>query len=336
VHDALLPLLACPACGSRLALRRPRRAGGHVMSGRLACAGCGGVYAVEAGVPRLNVAMETLRDVAGSFSYEWRAQAEGAFEPDRVFGRTQDQHWLDFLRFMGLKKSDVQGAAVLDAGCGPAALTSAIGAAGAAIVVGIDMSDAVDAAFARCRDLDNVDIVQGNILSPPLRPAGFDYVWSMGVIHHTPDPRAALARLAGLVKPGGTLFVWVYSTRPNPFRLGKAIFARLGLDRLPAPALHAAAKALAWASLAGLESYRRLRPAAGRVGALKPRTAGELELTWFDALAPLHASQHGEAEVRGWFDGAGFVDVVAYEDPNVAVRGRAPRARSAVPGLLSK
>ena len=333
MHPSLLRSLACPECGSS-----------QVLGGRLSCRGCGKVYRVDRGVPRLTAAGGRLEGVAASFSYEWRAQSEGAFEPGRVFGRTPEEEWLDFLRFMGLRAEDLVGATVLDAGCGPAGLTAAIGAAGAATVVGVDLSEGVDAAFERCRHLGNVDIVQANILALPFKPASFDYVWSLGAIHHTPDPRAAHAALASRVKPGGTLFVWVYSKRPNLFRAGRTVFDRLNLRGMRAPELHRAAGALAALTLVGIQAYRRLRSPRwlqprGEWGrrALKPRTRGELELTWFDALAPEYASRHTEAEVEGWFGEAAFVEVVAYDDPNVAVRGRAPGAApSASAGLLTR
>jgi hypothetical protein len=75
----------------------------------------------------------------------------------------------------------------------------------------------------------------------------------------------------------------------------------------------------------GTFRFLRRRP-PGHWGAamIKRRTHGELELTWFDALAPAYASQHTVEEVAGWFRDCGFSDVFAFDDPNVAVVGRAP------------
>ena len=46
---------------------------------------------------------------------------------------------------------------------------------------------------------------------PGLKPGAFDVVYSSGVLHHTPDPRASFARLAQLARPGGTIVLGVYN-----------------------------------------------------------------------------------------------------------------------------
>jgi len=55
--------------------------------------------------------------------------------------------------------------------------------------------------------------VQGDNLRLPFRSGCADLVISNGVIHHTPDPRAAFGELARVLRPGGTLVVSVYDRR---------------------------------------------------------------------------------------------------------------------------
>jgi SAM-dependent methyltransferase len=55
--------------------------------------------------------------------------------------------------------------------------------------------------------------VQGDILDLPFRPESFDFVSSDQVIHHTPDPSRAFAELAGLLRPGGHIAVYVYRVK---------------------------------------------------------------------------------------------------------------------------
>src|SRR3954453_1680912 len=81
---------------------------------------------------------------------------------------------------------------------------------GPGAAVGIGLSLAVEAARELTADRASVAIVRGDLLRPPFAPGSFDHIYSIGVLDHTPDPRAALIRLAALLKPGGRIAVWVY------------------------------------------------------------------------------------------------------------------------------
>ena len=48
--------------------------------------------------------------------------------------------------------------------------------------------------------LARILFVQGSVFSMPFRPASFDYVYSLGVLHHTGDTRAAIRAAAGLLR----------------------------------------------------------------------------------------------------------------------------------------
>jgi SAM-dependent methyltransferase len=54
-------------------------------------------------------------------------------------------------------------------------------------------------------------IVQASAFAPPFRPETFDYVFSLGVLHHTGDTLAAIRNACSLVKAGGEINVWVYA-----------------------------------------------------------------------------------------------------------------------------
>ncbi len=84
------------------------------------------------------------------------------------------------------------------------------GESSAKLIVGVDLSRAVDAAHELTRELPHVSVIQGDLLRLPFLPATFDHIYSLGVIDHTPDPRAAFLSLARLLKPGGRIAIWVY------------------------------------------------------------------------------------------------------------------------------
>ena len=303
----------------------------EILEGTLTCSRCGDLYPVERGVPRLNRSMESLKRVAQTFGYEWKAHHAGELEDDTLFGRTLDEDWGYFLQATKVTESELVGKVVLDAGCGSGRLTRQIAEHGAGVVIGVDINEAVDNAFAFCRDLPNVHIVQANLFALPFGPAAFDLVWSQGVIHHTPDAAGAHRALARHVKPGGVLYVWVYAKRFNPFRFTKDVLDAFRVTRLPEPHLLRLSKAFARASLGLLWVYQcahrvpGLRPKSiwGQ-RKVRPRTVRELELTWFDALSPEYDSRHSEREVIDWFRQLGFRDIHALDEPKVGVRGVAP------------
>jgi SAM-dependent methyltransferase len=327
MREILLDYIACPECTGDLDLKVERSEGDEVMEGVLTCASCAAQYPVLGGVPRMNTAMSDLENVARTFGYEWRSFHEGEFEDDTVFGRTPEEDWSYFLEGLGVEERELEGKAVLDAGCGSGRLTRQIGAHGAGIVIGVDMNDAVEHVYRSTREDGNVHIVQGNIMRLPFKRHVFDLVWSNGVIHHTPDAAACHAELSKVVKPGGTLYVWVYAKRFSPFKLAKDAADVIRISRLPEPVLLGLCRVLAYPTLALMTLYRWavhvpfVRRSPRIEWTSRRRTLQELRLTWFDTLSPQYDTTHSEPEVVGWFRSAGFDEIAAIEEPKVGVRG---------------
>jgi SAM-dependent methyltransferase len=70
----------------------------------------------------------------------------------------------------------------------------------------MDLSDAVETAYANLGKMPNVHVVQGDIYHPPFaRPEGggpFDFIYSIGVLHHLPDPEAGFHSWRGFGRKG--------------------------------------------------------------------------------------------------------------------------------------
>lgn len=68
---------------------------------------------------------------------------------------------------------------------------------------------------------DNTDLQVASVERLPLPDAGLDFAYSLGVLHHVPDTRAALAEVARVLRPGAPLLVYLYyrfDNRPPWFR----------------------------------------------------------------------------------------------------------------------
>jgi SAM-dependent methyltransferase len=59
-------------------------------------------------------------------------------------------------------------------------------------------------------------------------------VYSSGVVHHTPNPRASFARLVQLARPGGTIVLGVYNAFARiPLRLRRVVARLSGFRVIP-------------------------------------------------------------------------------------------------------
>lgn len=107
---------------------------------------------------------------------------------------------------------------ILDAGCGTGESTSYLAFLNPeANVVAIDLSAGALAVAKERLDRSvpdahsRVQFVHKSIFDVEDIPGEFDYINSVGVIHHTPDPDRALRALAGKLAPGGIAHIFVYA-----------------------------------------------------------------------------------------------------------------------------
>lgn len=208
MKERLLELLSCAECGGTFALRDVTAFDGReIMSADLACGSCGKTFPVIRGVPRFAALSGVSADksaTAENFGWQWQhfTQEEELYEQQLV-------GWLT-----PVKPDFFAGKLVLEGGCGKGRHTLLAAKWGATEVVGVDLSAAVETAFAATRILENVHIIQADLYQLPLASA-FDYAFSVGVLHHLPDPEAGFRSLADKVKPGGHVSAWIYGAENN-------------------------------------------------------------------------------------------------------------------------
>ena len=252
------------------------------------CKGCGASYAVERGVPRL--AGETY---VASFGRQWNRYDVARDEEDEA----------TFAVKTGIAPRDLGGLLVLDAGCGGGRYARLAGRSGAR-VVGVDLSAAVDKAAALCAGLPDVTIVQADLLDLPLAEGIFDVAFSIGVMHHSPDPRRAFAQVAARVRPGGRLAVWLYRRNTWPQEWLNATL-RAVTTRLPARVLEAGCVGLG--VVGGLPV---LKQTLNKVANFSNHPDWTLRVCDnVDWYSPRYQSHHTVAELETWFRAEGFDDL---------------------------
>jgi SAM-dependent methyltransferase len=240
------------------------------------------------------------------------------------------------------------GKRVLDAGCGSGRWSYALARMGAHVTA-VDLTDSgVRAARAALQGYPGCTVYQASIFALPFPPGSFDFVFSWGVLHHTPDTHAAFERLAPLVKPGGVLFVMVYERVARRYRMLTDAVRAL-MRRLPDGWRYRACELLV---IRDPRWYRLVSPwlkVCDGSAARTPLEQSTLVFDTFDAYSPKYNHVHTQGDVRGWFRAAGFAGVtlthpIKHTAPDavarwgecggaVHVRGTKPLADGAVPPL---
>lgn len=359
----LLDVLACPRCQGVLALQNVSSAlGDDVLSARLICRGCGAVFPVSDGIPRLlppgaegssSGAQGTgSRRTAATFGYEFSRFSQPSREDNRMLFFRKTGIDPDFYRKVKFSRNGdslieahsgyrpdgglLSGKWALDLGCGMGRFAD-VARDYAREVVGLDMSLAVDRARSLYGQYGNVHFVQGDILSPPLRRESFDFVYSLGVLHHTSSTQLGFRQAASMCRPGGHLAVWVYppSYWNGALRGAVARTLRLFTRRLspmqlhffcvllyPLGALQLRLAARKWSKLLGSPFF--LVPV--------PRDQQRRRIDMgviYDYYSPHYVWTHTPGEVFDWFLENGFDDVRILPVETAIIGRKAPAGTAA-------
>ena len=305
-----LHYLACPNCDGELTLRTEgvRQDGQHVMAGQLACAACKTDFSIREGVPLLLPAnLEHLKiETASRFAEEWTRWSDFRSYYEEEF----------FAWVAPVKGQDFVGQTVFEGGCGKGRHTRIVAGHEAKAVVSLDLGESAFVAFAHTRDLPNAHVVIGDLLHPPVKPI-FDMAFSVGVLHHLPDPAAGFVSLASRVRNGGRVVFWVYGYEGNEWitryvnPLRRAVTSKLpaGLLRVlclvPSFFLFAVIKLLYRPGPDG-QGPKHL-PYGEYFAAMHHYPFDEIHANVFDQLVTPVAYYLKEEEVRPWL-ASGFKD----------------------------
>ena len=302
------------------------------MEGALRCGACAVSFPIRAGIPRFADLAEVERDkreTAANFGWQWQH-----------FTQEDARYAEQFLGWIApVTPEFFRGKVVLEGGCGKGRHTQLAARWGAEDVVGIDLSVAVETAFAATRALPNVHIVQADIYHLPLARK-FDYAFSVGVLHHLPDPRGGFLSLASKVKPGGHLTAWIYGAENNEWivrwvnpvreqitsRMDRRVL--LQLSKIPAAGLYLATKLV----------YGPLNKNGSTLGkhlfyndylsAIAPFGWREQHTIVFDHLVAPTAFYISRADFESWWRELGVTDVtITWHNKN------SWRGTGAIPGV---
>ncbi len=218
--------------------------------------------------------------------------------------------------FLGplLNTQELSGKRVADIGSGNGRIVEMLMAAEVSHVVAIEPSKAFEVLQHNTAHWGNqVQCLklQGEALphEPPL-----DYVFSLGVIHHIPDPVTTLQAAFRALQPGGRLVIWVYGKEGNELYLALSQSLRLLTVKLP----HSFLLGVSWFLYPFLVGYMTMcrwlpLPLRSYMRNLIQRLSRQDRiLTIYDQLNPAYAHYYTRDEIKASVEAAGYTDVELY------------------------
>lgn len=316
-----------------------------IWEGKLSCRGCPLEFPVINGVPRLlppALLAASLAQFHGDFIERYRTQfkslpqARGAerkrVETMNAFG----YQWTTFLKNFDnyrsllysfvrpyLEPADFKGKRVLDVGCGSGRPASVVLHDGAE-VIGADISEAVESAYALSAYYPDFHVVQADASALPFKPC-FDFAYSVGVIQHIPRPGDVFKSVARVLLPGQRFVVWVYGKREWWYKPIDAL--RVLTTRLPYPIVTFLSWVCAIASAILLLAPYRLLAAIPATRTLAEKMPGRIYarlpfrenvLGWFDRLVAPVTQYFSREDVDRFYREASFDDVELYARPDAS------------------
>ena len=142
---------------------------------------------------------------ADAFATSWNNLPQGS-----VYTHAQVADW-----FAPLKPDDFRGQRVLEMGCGNASLMVHVARWNPAQIDGIDLGGSVDSARENlaASGAQHWDVIRADLVA--FESAGYDVVYSIGVLHHLQEPRAGFDAVVRNTRSGGRFHCWVYAREGN-------------------------------------------------------------------------------------------------------------------------
>ena len=326
----LVELLLCPQTGQELILvganpQQDIESGWLITKDRRQC------YPIQGGIP----SFVSQSNYADSFGIQWN-----------IFRKTQldshSGHPISATRFWkatGWEPQNLKAQWVLDVGCGAGRFAEIALNAGAKVVA-LDYSDAVNACYQNLKQHPNLHVVRGDIYNLPFAKNKFTFVYSLGVLQHTPDVYTAFAALPTMLAKGGklcvdyyekswkSLFHTKYWLRPLTTRLPSWILFFL-LDKIAIPTLLPVSRYLGRIPYFGF-ILTRLIPVANYYAILPLNDIQQREwslLDTFDWFSPRHDHPQTAATVKEWMERSGLHNIEVLKAGHLVARGTAPVIR---------
>lgn len=150
-----------------------------------------------------------------AFGEEWSKFNEFS---DEEIDKLASTHYFDISPISYFKDKKV-----LDVGCGTGRWTKYVSKF-ASSVDAVDPSKSIFVAAKLLNKCSNVRLIHTSVDNLPFDDDIFDFVFSLGVLHHIPDTQLAMKQCVAKIKPGGYFLTYLYYNFENRGYVFKSIF----------------------------------------------------------------------------------------------------------------
>jgi len=327
MNPDFLKLLICPKSGQALHYEEDVFSPLEVKGNFLISANGENYYPVINSIPRF----VDSDNYADNFGKQWNKFRQTQLDSYSGLPITANRFW----KATGWTPDDIKDKWVLDVGCGAGRFAEIALQAGANVIA-LDYSSAIDACQSNLAQYPNLYPVQGDIYHLPFKTSTFGYVYSLGVLQHTPDVANAFKALPPLVCPEGKLCVDYYWKRIRTILhakyLVRPITKRMNNDYLLGFLEKNIASMLKTSQVIGSlpllgKIFKRIIPVADYTGRYPLSEKQLLEwalLDTFDMLAPEYDNPQSASTAKQWFEEAGFADIEIFQEGHLVARGKKP------------
>lgn len=326
MQEKYLEILRCPVSGSKLDLIVKERLNDKIKEGSLISVENPDLkYPITNFIPRF----VPISNYADTFGFQWNKFSRTQLDSETKQPITHNRFW----RATGWNAADMKGKYILDVGCGSGRFAEVCLKSGA-IVVAIDYSTAVDAAYNNLAGNDNLFIIQADVYHLPFAKEIFPFAYSLGVLQHTPDAKKSFDSMVPFVSSCGFICVDLYWKRLRTMLHTKYIFrpvtTRMNKDKLFSivqrytPKLLKISNVFIKIPVIG-KALSRFIPVANYNGIYKLTPKEQVEwsiLDTFDWFSPAYDNPQTPATLKTWFANHDFQKVEVFHEGHLVARGQ--------------
>jgi ubiquinone/menaquinone biosynthesis C-methylase UbiE len=255
--------------------------------------------------------------VARGFGEEWSTFRQ---DEDHLSEQQRRDIFDDYFRIFPWRMLPAGGGTGIDVGCGTGRWSMLVAPRVGHLHLLDASPDALAVARQNLKSANNVSFHAASVADMPLPDASLDFAYSLGVLHHVPDTRAAIEAIAGKLKPGAPFLVYLYyalDNRPSWYRtLWRVSNAgRLVISRLPHPLRFVVSQTIAalvyWPLARAARFLSRLgrSPRALPLAYYADKSFYVMRTDAYDRFCTRLEKRFTRPEIAAMLNRAGFVDV---------------------------